>query len=726
MATLMLSSLGSAVAGPLGAAVGGLLGQAIDRSIFGSAIRSGPRLDDLRVQTSSYGNMVPRIYGKMRVAGTVIWATDLKEGNDLESGGKGQPDTLSYSYSASFAVALSSRPIQEIRRIWADGQLLRGSAGDFKVKTKFRVYDGHEDQFYDPLIASIEGLDNTPAFRGMAVAVFENLQLATFGNRIPMLTFEVVADPEPTELRMVLSDLSSGIVDATETTSIIGYAGYGETVRDACEPLIDIFNVRLREEGLIFGGAVDAESETVMAHELGCAFDDKPVSPMEHVHRATSELPEALSLSFYDESRDYQTGEQHAAQSEHAGRRRRLELPAVLPASAAKSLAATNLARLWTERNVVRLRLPPAWLTLARGDLLRVPGNGEVWRVTKVEIDGLVVTADLVRSRVAAGESDADPGRSISAPDHIAQPLHPVLLEIPGQEVTTGLQMHLAASGGQTPWQPVPVLISAPGSEFVAMTARKRTVIGEVLKLPGSASSALLDLVNSVEIHLSHEDDWLRSCDDDSLAAGTNLAALGDEIIQFGNATPLGGRRFRISRLLRGRGGTEWAVAGHAQGETFVLLDQAALTRIDLPRGALNTAVLATGLGVGDGDAPGQAERTLTAEVLRPPSPVHLRALRHADGSLSVRWTRRSRMGWTWDDGVETPLGETREQYRIRLTGSAQVIERFTAEPTCLFTASEFGSVGAGDVLIAVAQVGDFAASHETTLNLVPNSGEFE
>lgn len=114
MATLMLSSVGSAVAGPLGAAIGSLAGQAIDRNLFGNGARGGPKLGDLSVQTSSYGNMVPRIYGKMRVAGTVVWATDLRDTGSLQSGGKGQADATVYSYSASFAVALSSRAISRV------------------------------------------------------------------------------------------------------------------------------------------------------------------------------------------------------------------------------------------------------------------------------------------------------------------------------------------------------------------------------------------------------------------------------------------------------------------------------------------------------------------------------------------------------------------------------------------------------------------------------------
>jgi hypothetical protein len=60
----------------------------------------------------------------MRVAETVIWSTDIKEERSSSGGGKGQPKSVNYSYSASFAVALSGRRISAVRRIRADGKLL--------------------------------------------------------------------------------------------------------------------------------------------------------------------------------------------------------------------------------------------------------------------------------------------------------------------------------------------------------------------------------------------------------------------------------------------------------------------------------------------------------------------------------------------------------------------------------------------------------------------------
>ena len=79
MATLVFSAIGSALGGPMGGMLGGFIGREVDSALFGSASRKGPRLDDLRVTTSSYGSAIPRLFGAIRAPGTVIWATDMVE-----------------------------------------------------------------------------------------------------------------------------------------------------------------------------------------------------------------------------------------------------------------------------------------------------------------------------------------------------------------------------------------------------------------------------------------------------------------------------------------------------------------------------------------------------------------------------------------------------------------------------------------------------------------------
>ena len=70
-------------------------------------------------------------------------------------------------------------------------------------------------------------------------------------------------------------------------------------------------------------------------------------------------------------------------------------------------------------------------------------------------------------------------------------------------------------------------------------------------------------------VELLNDSTWLKSRIDAAPVGGANLAMLGEELIQFGTAEQTGPSTFRLSRLLRGRRGSEWAMAGHALGERF-------------------------------------------------------------------------------------------------------------------------------------------------------------
>ncbi|MBX6426739.1 MAG: glycoside hydrolase/phage tail family protein [Variibacter sp.] len=201
MAALVLSlagaAAGSSLFGPFGAIagriVGAVAGSLIDQALFGGKRQvEGPRLADLDVMASSEGAPIPRVYGRARLSGQVIWATRLEEviSTRTESaGGKGlgpRVSTTTYSYFANFAVGLCEGPIAHVARIWADGKPLDLSG------VTVRVYQGTEDQMPDALILAKQGADGAPAYRGLAYVVFERLPLEKFGNRIPQLSFEVI------------------------------------------------------------------------------------------------------------------------------------------------------------------------------------------------------------------------------------------------------------------------------------------------------------------------------------------------------------------------------------------------------------------------------------------------------------------------------------------------------------------------------------------------------
>src|SRR3546814_18564058 len=87
-----------------------------------------------------------RVYGMICVWGCGIWATDIRETVHRTGGGKCKPKTTTYSYAASFAVALSARPILSVKRIWGDGKLMRSAEGSWIIAANMRLYTGLEDE----------------------------------------------------------------------------------------------------------------------------------------------------------------------------------------------------------------------------------------------------------------------------------------------------------------------------------------------------------------------------------------------------------------------------------------------------------------------------------------------------------------------------------------------------------------------------------------------------
>jgi hypothetical protein len=196
MATLLFQAAGAAlgsVFGPFGAilgrAAGALAGSLVDRSLMGGGSTiSGARLNDGRVPGAEEGTSMSRVYGTARVGGTLIWATRFEEQASVErSGGKASgPRVETFRYFANIAVGICEGPIAGIRRVWADGR-------EIDLDTvEMRVHLGTRSQAPDPLIEAKQGTGETPAYRGLAYAVFERLPLDTFGNRIPVLQFEVL------------------------------------------------------------------------------------------------------------------------------------------------------------------------------------------------------------------------------------------------------------------------------------------------------------------------------------------------------------------------------------------------------------------------------------------------------------------------------------------------------------------------------------------------------
>lgn len=433
MATLLLTAAGTAVAGPVGGAIGAMIGPQADSALFAPKPRHGPRLTELALQTSSYGTQIPKIFGTMRVAGTVIWATDLREHRSSSSSGKGRPRTHDYSYSASFAVALSGRAVKSVGRIWAEGKLLRGAAGDFKSRTSYRLYTGAEDQPVDPLIASIEGAGAASAFRGIAYALFEDFALADYGNRIPSLTFELVADEAPITIGAIAQELSGNEVEDGGTLLLSGYAASGDSVRSAIEALSDLVPLSLAEDGGRLRLAARPSGPPVLIAQAQCGAHSGPSGGRtEILRRASHSVAGEVSIAYHDVGRDYQTGMQRATLGGPALRSDRRALPAAIDSSAAKAIAEYRLASLRAGRATARVHLGWSAAALRPGAELRLEGQAGLWKIARWTLEAMVTSVQLVGlPSTGPLEAFATAGRPIGSVDEPAGPTTLLLFDLP-------------------------------------------------------------------------------------------------------------------------------------------------------------------------------------------------------------------------------------------------------------------------------------------------------
>jgi len=191
----------------------------------------------------------------------------------------------------------------------------------------------------------------------------------------------------------------------------------------------------------------------------------------------------------------------------------------------------------------------------------------------------------------------ADAGRIVTNHDIGVGPLELALFEVPARPGgPEDPRLMLAASTPNPGWIRQTVEITHAGRTYAVRTSRRKSVLG---KLAGNIG---LDAA-SIEVALHDPEQWLMSCSDRDLELGDNAMLLGSEAIQFGGAAPLGGGRFRLTTLLRGRAGTE--AVSHAAGEKLVLLDRTALEPVNLPVLVPGKPVRASALG-------GSAECSLT------------------------------------------------------------------------------------------------------------------
>lgn len=706
------------------------------------------RIEDLQdiIGGSQYGASIPILFGTGRIAGNLVWAAkpvEHKRTTSTSSGGKGGSEitqtTTTYWYTCSFAVMLCAGPVYGVSKIWAGGQLIydlsaAASAGSISASNALManhltIYTGTDTQGQDPTIVSDKGAANTPAYRGRVLLVFRDLDLTPYNNRIPTMQAEVVeygqlyGGNQITALKRsvgaVLLDLCTraGVnpskIDVSQLSDeLSGIQVDRGSYRDAIQHMIEAFAVRPVSSGnaLKFRpSTLTATDATVSSDELGQSNPGTIGTRVEVTRKRDFDLPRRVTVGYADFARQDERNTQSRQRMAPGGSKNdvMIDLPMLLDAQTAARIAETRLYRAWVEREKYRLSLPPKYLKLDAGDILSVSDGSTTYRMRatriafgyngQVNVDG--VAYDPAVSTSTAGGATGS-GASPNIPDVGGTTAH--LLDLPSlRDDLADARMYFAAAGASAGWKAATLYVSVDGGVNYASVGRidPKSVIGttvNALSNPPATGAAVWDTVSTVDVDVLSG--TLEGLSDALVYSGGNAALIGNEIIQFANATLISAGRYRLSRLLRGRRGTEWAMSGHSTGERFVMLATCGTATMQLA--AMGSTrlykMVPDGLSLTD---VGSQSFTWTAEGLRPLSPVQAKAGRDGSANITLTWIRRSRVGQEMPSGADIPLGEASEVYEVEvLNGVGDVVRtiRPLSTPTASYSAADqtadFGS----------------------------------
>lgn len=687
----------------------------------------------------------------VKVSGNIIWPPNLnirKVTTTTKGGGKGAktPDQVNISYFTDVAISFG-RGEMGLLELWANTTLIfstrtqvtgvyvptsdpnmdYGSVGDLVGHTDdiqtgsedryngaitvgadgtasvqladgsmLRWYSGTNSQPVDSLVQSETdgrlGAGMTPAYRGRAYAVIENIPYSKYSG-VPNYRAVLVNLKAQNFNDIVLdlatrSDLSASEIDNRFLggINVRGYLRAGRQAgREDVDTLARVFNLETADVNgkIAFVPRGAGVPVTIPSNEIGAiegaGFEgNEPISEILRTITDPRERPRRMDLRFIDPARNHDYNDQSDfMQVAGSQREETIDAPVTLLATEARQIASRELFALHFESDPVRFTLSWKYAWLVPTQPLWITDGGEVYRFRIQEIQGAVPSAVEI---VAVPE---EPSIFFPASEGVSGEGGTTTLPIPATSAVefidvatlrdvdddSGMYVGLGpiTTGG---WQSAN-LYRQNGTDWELIesftTAAKLGYASTVLVAPGCAD--VWDRTNTVRVVFFSDLSTLENKTELEVLNGANGILFGNEVLQFASAIAVSGqpRTYDLSVLLRGRKGTEWAMGSHAINERVVLLDDAIRF---IPRPLTDRNVAATYKAVSSGqilEDQGNVSFTYAGNNLKPLSVAQIRGTRDGSNNLTITWYWRTRVGGQWLDNVDASFVEAAHAYEIEV-----------------------------------------------------------
>lgn len=499
-------------------------------------------------------------------------------------------------------------------------------------------------------------------------------------------------------------------------------------VRDVAMSICDPYSIAMFERGtdIVFKRALTDDSfavdATILSRDLidrsGSAIKAKRLNPEERIAKYGIEYRDPAELYHYKSQFGEIPAVPFAVATTDIGIK--ASVPLVVDSDTIKIVATKRVYRDATEKHEFEIGLRAKHLGIEPETIVQftfanrvIVGNVYETLVQPDFTINVKATEFLNRADVVIDGGPGDPHE----PDPKGTPASRyVHLDIPLQaaahdQASEGLlQYHVLASNGQAYWDGATLYRRATGTTYEAVASQVDDgLIGiATTLLPDADNPYVTEFTRQITVAIvSGDTDLLVSATYLEVMNGANKFAIGApgrwEICHVIDITSNGDGTYLFEGIVRGRGSSEEFTGDHAIGDLVVWLSGDNVDFLAYGLADLNDEFQFRAVGIGGSLASTPTvEATVTGQAEVIPKPSQLDAV--IDGSdIDLSWVRSARYGVIWDDEgeFETPLGETLEQYVVRIKDgpAGTVLRSITVDDAEAYTytaaniTTDFGSM---------------------------------
>jgi Putative phage tail protein len=452
------------------------------------------------------------------------------------------------------------------------------------------------------------------------------------------------------------------------------------------------------------------------------------------VRSLDSDLPRRIRFHYNSVERDYQPGEQDSPfrPTSIAVNPQDISIPIAMGDTQALQAAEILWADAWNGRTAFTISVDQAWAQLEGGDCISIPVEGFTRRARIIKDQnsgGVLRQLTLVSDNAASYTSVAvAPPTNFNPPKiQLVCPTVAYFMDLPAlQDADATAGFYVAVSrfwGSGNTWKGATIYKSTDGGVSYGsplFSLATESTAGVIVGAIPVSEAWTWDPSTVIVVQLPDDSLSFESITDAAVLAGGNAAAVGDdgrwEVIQFATATKVDVGLWHLSRLLRGRRGTEHVIGTSRSGDRFVELVSGALMRVPLNISEIGNLDDYKALSIGATfSSAAVIPFTGRAVALMPFSPVHIRGIYQTDGDILLTWFRRNRIGRTLMSGVDIPNSDPPLTFQVVIEAltpdsPVSVIRTLTVSVhQAIYTAAQifedFGSTPPSHIRVSIYQM---------------------